>query len=95
MKEISNNAILIDVRSPGEFHGGYIEGSINVPLDVFGGKIQSICSDKNAEIVLCCASGMRSGSAQNYLKQLGYSNVINGGGVGTLSMRLNRRVIRG
>ena len=61
---------IIDVRTPGEFMGGHVAGSINIPLQ----EIQNRADEINAlsqPIVLCCASGMRSGQATVYLKSLG------------------------
>ena len=78
MKElIANGAMIIDVRTPGEFAGGHINGSVNIPLNVLPSKIGSL--DKNKALVLCCASGMRSGSACSILKQNGFTEVYNAG----------------
>jgi phage shock protein E len=87
--------MLIDVRSPGEYAGGHLEGSINVPLDEFTRRITELVPDKATPIVLCCASGARSGAAAGWLQQQGYTQVSNGGGVGTLAMQLGRPVRRG
>lgn len=63
-------AQLIDVRTPGEFQSGHIQGAKNIPLNTISSKLSSIKKDK--PVVLCCASGMRSGSATNTLKSKGY-----------------------
>ncbi len=65
----SGKATIVDVRTPAEFAGGHLEGSINLPLHEFPDKIEELKSMKN--IVLCCASGNRSGRASSYLKQNG------------------------
>lgn len=75
---VSNGALIIDVRSKGEYSGGHIKGSVNVPLDQLSGYLNKI-KDKNHTIITCCASGMRSASAKNFLKGQGYINVHNGG----------------
>lgn len=75
---ISNGALIIDVRSKGEYAGGHVKGSVNVPLDQLSGYMKKI-KDKNHTIITCCASGMRSGSAKSFLKEQGYTNVHNGG----------------
>ncbi len=78
MKElIANGAKIIDVRTQGEFAGGHISGSVNIPLNILPGKISSL--DKNTPLILCCASGMRSGSACSILKQNGFTQVYNAG----------------
>ena len=65
----SGNATVIDVRSPGEFMGGHVAGSINIPLQEIPHRIDEFKNMKN--IVLCCASGNRSGQATAFLKQNG------------------------
>lgn len=65
----SGEATIIDVRTPAEFGGGHTAGSINIPLNEFPSRLEEIRDKKN--IVLCCASGNRSGQAAAYLKQNG------------------------
>lgn len=87
------NAILIDVRSPGEFSQGRIEGSVNFPVGEITNHIGAHCPDKTTNIVVFCASGMRSSSARNALIQMGYTQVFNGGGIGSLASKLNKRIV--
>ena len=61
---------IIDVRTPGEFMGGHVAGSINIPLQEIQNRANEIKA-LSQPIVLCCASGMRSGQAAVYLKSLG------------------------
>jgi len=75
---ISNGALIIDVRSKGEYAEGHVKGSVNVPLDQLSGYLKKI-KDKNHTVITCCASGMRSASAKSFLKGQGYVNVYNGG----------------
>jgi phage shock protein E len=70
-----NGAILVDVRSAAEFAGGNAPGSINIPLGELGSRLQEIPS--SAPVVLCCASGTRSGMAKMMLKKKGYGQVFN------------------
>lgn len=72
-----NLATIVDVRSPEEFMGGHVAGSINIPLQEVPNRVEEIKSMK-APLVLCCASGGRSGQAQRYLAQLGM-DCVNGG----------------
>lgn len=80
-------ATIIDVRTPGEFMMGKVEGSINIPLDEVPSRVEEF---KNIEgdIVLCCASGNRSGQATLFLEQNGLSNVYNGGGWQAVDVRM-------
>ncbi|MBL7888629.1 MAG: rhodanese-like domain-containing protein [Bacteroidia bacterium] len=73
---IKNGAIILDVRSKGEYAGGHVKGSINIPLDQLGSNLAKLKKDK--VIITCCASGMRSGAAKGQLKSKGYE-VHNGG----------------
>ena len=74
---IADGAILVDVRSAGEFSSGNAKGSINVPLDSIGHKVSKLKGLKKP-IVTCCASGMRSGVAASKLKAEGLE-AYNGG----------------
>lgn len=68
---------IIDVRTREEFMGGHVAGSINIPLGEIQQRFEEIQKLKSP-LVLCCASGNRSGQAQQYLSQKGiYCN--NGG----------------
>lgn len=68
---------IIDVRSPGEFMGGNVMGSINIPLQEIPQRVTELKNMK-APLVLCCASGGRSGQAHGYLTQQGIE-CYNGG----------------
>jgi phage shock protein E len=61
---------IIDVRSPGEFMGGHVAGSKNIPLQDVPTRIEEF-KEMSAPIVLCCASGNRSGQATQFLQAHG------------------------
>lgn len=84
---VKQGAIILDVRSKGEYSVGHIKGSINIPVDALGSNLSKI-KDKNKPIITCCASGMRSASAKGILKSSGYTNVHNGGGWMSLQNKL-------
>ncbi|MBI1317155.1 rhodanese-like domain-containing protein [bacterium] len=65
---------LIDVRTPAEFMGGHAEGAINIPLQEVAERIEEL-RGFDAPLVLCCASGARSGAATQYLNQQGLESV--------------------
>lgn len=75
---IANGAVIIDVRTPAEFQGGHVAGSKNIPLQTIGNRVDEI-KKINKPIVLCCASGNRSGQATDFLKSKGVE-CVNGGG---------------
>jgi len=84
---VSNGAIILDVRSPGEFASGHIKGAINIPVDQISKNLGKL-KDKNKTIITCCASGMRSASARGVLKSSGYVDVHNGGGWTSLQSKI-------
>tara|TARA_R110002050_G_scaffold56512_3_gene127176 strand:- start:135159 stop:135443 length:285 start_codon:yes stop_codon:yes gene_type:complete len=68
---------IVDVRTIAEYRGGNAEGSINIPLQEIEIRIDELKSLKQP-LVLCCASGARSGQATNYLMHQGIE-CYNGG----------------
>jgi len=93
--ELPEHAMLIDVRSPMEFQSGHVSGAINLPLERVADQIERIVPDKSTPLILYCQSGGRSGMACAMLHQAGYDCVANGGGVGSLALRLQRDIRRG
>lgn len=65
----SGKATVVDVRTPAEFMGGHVNGSVNIPLQEIPTRLAEFKKMEN--IILCCASGNRSGQATAYLKQNG------------------------
>lgn len=84
---VKNGAIILDVRSKGEFAGGHIKGSVNISVDILRNNLVKL-KDKNNTIITCCASGMRSATAKSILQSNGYVNVYNGGGWNSLQNKL-------
>lgn len=68
---------IVDVRTPEEYMGGHVSGSINIPLQEVMNRLDEI-KNLEAPLVLCCASGGRSGQATSYLTQQGVE-CYNGG----------------
>jgi len=81
MNEIINaeSTTIVDVRSPSEYSGGHAEGSINIPLDQVKDRLDEF-KNMSTPLVLCCASGGRSGMAMDYLTSEGLTDLYNGGG---------------
>lgn len=74
---INNGALLVDVRSSGEFAGGSAKGAINIPLDQVTKRLEDFKGKD--QIIVFCRSGNRSGQAQSILERNGFTNVTNGG----------------
>ena len=68
---------IVDVRTPQEFSENRVESSINIPLNVIPEKIKEL--KEMQPIVMCCAAGIRSGQAVEFLKSNGFVEVFNGG----------------
>jgi len=84
---VKDGAIIIDVRTKGEYQQGHIKGSQNIPLDVLSSNLSKLNKEKT--IITCCASGMRSAQAKSILLSNGFSNVHNGGGWIGLNNKIN------
>jgi rhodanese-related sulfurtransferase len=84
---VAQGATILDVRTKGEYQGGHIKNSINIPLQELPNRMNKLSKDK--PIITCCASGMRSASAKSLLLSNGFSKVYNGGGWASLQRELN------
>jgi rhodanese-related sulfurtransferase len=74
----SDKVSIVDVRTPMEFTEGHVNGSINIPLNDLVERVEELRGMQ--PLVLCCASGGRSGQATDYLQVQGFEEVYNGGG---------------
>ena len=70
-------ALILDVRTPGEYGQGHAKGSRNIPLVDLPGRMGEL--QKETPILACCASGMRSGRAVGILRKAGFTQVHNAG----------------
>ncbi len=82
LKEYENTpgAVLLDVRTPQEYKEGHVPNSKNVPLQTMG-NIKTVTDKKDTPVFVYCYSGGRSRQASSLLRQMGYSNVKNIGGI--------------
>ncbi len=80
LQEIVKNGkgTIVDVRTPEEFMGGSVPGAVNMPLHEIPSHMEEIKQLKTP-LVLCCASGNRSGRARDFLLANGVSEALNGG----------------
>jgi rhodanese-related sulfurtransferase len=76
------DALVLDVREPGEYGAGHILGARNVPLSRLG-EAAELGKRKDRPLILYCESGDRSGKATAVLKKQGFTRVVNlSGGIG-------------
>ncbi|MCB0331498.1 MAG: rhodanese-like domain-containing protein, partial [Bdellovibrionales bacterium] len=80
-KEIAAGALLIDVRTPAEYLDGHAVGSINIPYDELGDRVEELEAYREKSVVVYCRSGQRSGKGKQTLENLGFDKVINAGGL--------------
>ena len=73
-------AILLDVRTPQEYREGHIPGSQNITLQTID-KVRTVAENKDTPLYVYCRSGGRSSQAVQLLRQMGYRNVTNIGGI--------------
>ena len=75
---LDEGAKIVDVRTPGEYKRDHVKGSVNIPLANVSQNINKFKNSKQP-IILCCASGNRSGQALRFLQGKGIDNIYNGG----------------
>ena len=76
-ERLKGGALVIDVRSAGEFASGHLANAINLPVDQIEATLPQRVKDKSRVLLLHCQSGARSGAAKKKLKALGYANAFN------------------
>ena len=81
MMEAENDYIILDVRTPEEFSEKHIPGAINVANETIGSEEIPELPDKDQLILVYCRSGNRSKQASEKLVALGYTNIIEFGGI--------------
>ena len=80
LEMIKSGAKVIDVRSPEEFEDEHYPDAINIPVNLIQVRAGEL-GDKNAPLVLYCASGSRSAYAARMLSMAGFKKVVNAGGL--------------
>ena len=81
----ARQAVILDVRPLAEYHSGRVRNALLVPYDSIAQTILTVAPDKNQTIYLYCRSGRRSGIASDTLKGMGYTRVVNLGGLSDLA----------
>lgn len=92
--ELSADTILIDVRTPGEYSAGHLDGA-NL-LDLTGGQFAEVLPtlDPDAEYAVYCKSGNRSGQAVAMMDEAGFDNVIDLGSIDNAAQVTQIEVVR-
>ena len=74
-------SVIVDVRTPEEYAEGHIPGAINIPLDTLGDEQPAELPDLDQRIYVYCRSGRRSATATAILAGIGYTDVVDFGGI--------------
>lgn len=76
---MSSNQLIIDVREPFEYESGHAEGAINIPpADLMANPTELNRINRDTKIIVYCRTGSRSNASIQILKQMGFTNLING-----------------
>jgi phage shock protein E len=78
---LAEGTVIIDVRTPGEFASGHLEGALNIDVQSpdFAAQVSQL--DPTQEYFIYCRSGNRSGQAISRMSNMGFTSMINGGSV--------------
>lgn len=79
--QTEENYVILDVRTAQEFASGHIPGAVLLPNETIGTEDILLLPDKDQLILVYCRSGNRSKQAAEKLAQLGYTNIVEFGGI--------------
>lgn len=93
--DMTKVAAVIDVRTPGEYASGHLEGALNIDVQGMNFAAEIAALDKSANYVIYCRSGNRSGQAISQMQSLGFTGTLtNGGGVDAASQVTGLAVVQ-
>ena len=90
----SDEPLVIDVRSLEEVKTGIIQDAIHIEWTQIDKEINNTDITKDQPIYLYCRSGNRSGKAAAILEKIGFTNVINAGGITEAAKKLERKIVQ-
>ena len=91
---LSDEPLIVDVRSLEEVKTGIIQDAIHIEWTQIDKEINNIDITKNQPIYLYCRSGNRSGKAAAMLEKIGFTNVINAGGIDEAAKKLEKKIVK-
>ena len=78
---LAEDIVWIDVRTPTEFNEAHVAGAVNIPFDEIETGVVALGLETDQPIYLYCGSGRRAGIARESLQSVGYTEVVNVGGL--------------
>ena len=91
---LSDEPLIVDVRSLEEVKTGIIQDAIHIEWTQIDEEINNIDITKDKPIYLYCRSGNRSGKAAVMLEKIGFTNVINAGGIDEAAKKLEKKIVK-
>ena len=88
------DTVIIDVRTIEEWNAGHLATAQHLQLELVAESIDTLVANKDQQVYLYCRSGNRSGQAKLIMEQLGYSNVVNAGGLDDASQLIDVAIVR-
>ncbi len=89
--ETRDDIIVLDVRNKDEYDEGHIENAINIPLSEIETRIKEDVTDNlDTTILVYCKAGVRSKEASEILSGMGYTNIINMGGISSWKWEIEK-----
>ncbi len=91
---VASDTVIIDVRTPAEFTGGHLEGAVNIDVrsPEFSALVTELPSD--GDYVVYCQSGNRSTAAIEQMETLGFTSVVNAGGINAASRATGVAIVK-
>jgi phage shock protein E len=91
---VSANTVVVDVRTPAEFSAGHLKGAINIDVQspTFDKTVATLPTD--GDYVIYCHSGSRAATAITRLKALGFTTMVNAGGLEAAQTATGLPIIR-
>jgi rhodanese-related sulfurtransferase len=93
--QVASDSIIVDVRTPEEFAAGHLEGALNIDVSAatFDDEISQLST--NESYVLYCRSGNRAGAALSRMQELGFTDLINAGGLDQAASTTGLAIVTG
>lgn len=90
---IEHEALIVDVRTPEEFADGHYPGAINIPHETILDGLNQLGVTQVTPVILYCRSGNRSGQAEQALREKGFTEATNAGGLEALLIAAGEQAV--
>ena len=94
LSAIEHEALIVDVRTPEEFANGHYPGAINIPHETILEGLNQLGVTADTSVILYCRSGNRSGQAEQVLREKGFTEARNAGGLEALLSATGKQAVR-